>query len=805
MSVELSTEAQVVEGVIDPVCGMKIDAAKAADSVEFRGTTYWFCGKGCGAKFRDDPEKYLRPKAALDAPASKDQRPTPPGTRYICPMDPEVEASAPGACPKCGMALEPAEVAIASSRTEYTCPMHPEVVRSEPGACPKCGMALEPRTVAAPTGNPELRTMKRRFQISALLTAPMLLAMLLGPLSPRWEWIECALATGVVLGCGWPFFVRGWQSVIHRSLNMFTLIALGAGAAYLASVAALVKGPPAAGIYFEPAAVIVTLILLGQVMELSARDRTSGALRALLGLAPRMARRIGPSTGPGGDEDVPLGQVRVGDRLRVRPGEKIPVDGVVVEGQSSVDESMVSGEPVPVEKAAGARLVGGTVNGTGSLVMRADRVGAETLLARIVSMVAAAQRTRAPIQRLADRVAGYFVPVVLLAALATFAAWFLVGPEPRFAHALVNAVAVLIVACPCALGLATPMAIMVGTGRGAGAGVLVRDAEALERLGRVNTLLVDKTGTLTEGRPVLQSVVPVASPGASFDEGTLLRLAASVERASEHPLAGAIVRGAESRGLALDDAEDFKAQTGKGITGMVGGRRVLIGTATLLRDAGVDPSSLEQRADELRRAGAVVMLVAIDGVAAGVLSVADPVRTAAAETIRELQAAGLTVRMLSGDSRITAEAVARQLGIDFDAEVLPEEKAAIVQTLRQQGRVVAMAGDGVNDAPALAQADVGVAMGTGTDVAIEAAGVTLLHGDLQGLLRARRLSVATMRTIRQNLFFAFVYNAIGIPIAAGVLYPAFGLLLNPMFAAAAMSLSSVSVIANSLRLRGVKL
>ena len=771
MSVELGAEAKAVHLVMDPVCGMKIDAEKAADRVDWAGSTYWFCGKGCGAKFRADPELYLQPRVEAypvlaPEPRTASYRGLPPlsGARYICPMDPEVEASAPG-------------------------------------SCPRCGMALEPLAVAAPGDNPELRAIMQRLHVSALLTAPMLLSMLLGPLSPKWEWIECGLATGVVLGCGWPFFVRGWRSVVNRSLNMFTLIALGTGVAYLASIAALVTGQRAVGIYFEPAAVIVTLVLLGQWMELTARDRTSGALRALLGLAPATARRVAHDGDTSGDQDIPLDQVRVGDRLRVRPGEKVPVDGIVLEGQSSVNESMITGEPVAVEKAAGARLVGGTVNGTGSLVMRAERVGAETLLARIVSMVAAAQRTRAPIQRLADRVAGYFVPAVLLAALATFAAWFLAGPEPRLTHALVNAVAVLIVACPCALGLATPMAIMVGTGRGAGAGVLVRDAEALERFGRVDILLVDKTGTLTEGRPVLRSVAPVAG----WDEGTLLRLAATVERASEHPLADAIVRGAERRKLTLDTADHFEAQAGKGIAAIVRGRQVLIGSATFLREAGVDCRTLVQRADELRAAGQIAVLVAVDGGAAGVLGVADPVRAEAAAVVRDLRSAGLTLRMLSGDSRTTAEAVARQLGIDFDAEVLPAGKATIVHSLQQQGRVVAMAGDGVNDAPALAQADVGVAMGTGTDVAIEAAGITLLHGDLQGLLRARRLSVATMRTIRQNLFFAFFYNAIGIPIAAGVLYPAFGLLLNPMIAAAAMSLSSVSVIANSLRLRTTRL
>jgi Cu+-exporting ATPase len=628
-------------------------------------------------------------------------------------------------------------------------------------------------------------------------------------LLPRaWGWIEFALATPVVLWCGWPFLVRGWQSVVYRSLNMFSLIALGTGAAYLYSVIATVAPQlfPASlrdadgqlGLYFEPAAVITALVLLGQVMELRARSQTSSAIRSLLGLAPKTARRIDAQ---GSETDVPLEQVIVGDRLRVRPGEKIPVDGVVLEGHSSIDESMVSGEPVPVEKDSGTKVIAGTVNGTGSFVMRAERVGKETLLAQIVKMVSEAQRTRAPIQRLADRVSSYFVPSVIFAAAATFAVWFVVGPQPRFAHALVNAVAVLIVACPCALGLATPMAIMVGTGRGAAAGILIRNAEALETFGKVNTLLIDKTGTLTEGKPTLRSVIAEAG----VDEDELLRLVASLERASEHPLAAAIVKGAEAKGLALQTVDGFTSVTGKGVKGTVAGRAVAVGSAELLHGLSIDPQPLLVRADALRRDGQTVMLVALDGKAAGLVSVADAIKATTAEAVKELNAAGLKVVMVTGDNAVTARAVAEQLGIEFRAGVLPQGKAEIVEEFRRGGGLVAMAGDGVNDAPALAAADVGIAMGTGTDVAMEAGGITLMKGDLRGILRARHLSRATMRNIRQNLFFAFVYNVVGVPLAAGVLFPAFGLLLNPMIAAAAMSFSSVSVIGNALRLRAAKL
>jgi Cu+-exporting ATPase len=798
----------------DPVCGMTVDPAKAAGSEEYRGVTYYFCGKGCVAKFQADPEKYLSPKPLVVTPPSKAEM----QTEYICPMDPEVSNMGPGSCPKCGMALEPATLTAPATRTEYTCPMHPEIVRSEPGSCPICGMALEPREVTAEEKNPELVDMTRRFWISVALTIPML-ALMVSDLMPSmplhqilsassWNWVEFALASPVVLWCGWPFFVRGWQSVVNRSLNMFTLIAIGTGAAYIYSVVATIVPQVFPDsfrsmhgdipVYFEPAAVIIALVLLGQIMELRARSQTSSAIRALLGLAPKMARKLDEH---GGEMDVPLGEVHVENRLRVRPGEKVPVDGVVLEGHSSVDESMVSGEPIPVEKEAGSKVVAGTVNGTGGFVMRAERVGADTLLSQIVKMVSEAQRTRAPIQRLADSVASYFVPAVILASIATFVVWFLAGPEPRFAHALVNGVAVLIVACPCALGLATPMAIMVGTGRGAGAGILIRNAEALERFGKVDTLVIDKTGTLTEGKPTLNAVIALAG----FDEDELLQWVASLERSSEHPLAAAIVRGAETKDLALSDVQGFNSITGKGVRGSVSGRQIAVGNSELLRELNVDPALLLPQAEEMRRGGQTVMLVAVDGVAAGLVAVADPIKASTADAIAELKAAGLKVIMVTGDNATTARAVADKLGIAFEADVLPQQKAEVVRGLQQKGSIVAMAGDGINDAPALALADVGIAMGTGTDVAIESAGITLLHGDLRSILRARRLSQATMKNIRQNLFFAFIYNAVGVPLAAGVLFPAFGLLLNPMIAAAAMSFSSVSVISNSLRLRTARI
>jgi Cu+-exporting ATPase len=719
------------------------------------------------------------------------------------------------------MALEPVAPAAPAARTLWTCPMHPEVVRDAPGACPICGMALEPRTVvsAEEPENPELADMTRRFKVSAALTAPLvLLAMAhLVPGNPLEHAIphrtrallELALATPVVLWGGWPFFARGWYSLVHRALNMFTLIGLGIGVAYVYSVVAALfpgvfpasfRGPGGeVGLYFEAAAVIVTLVLLGQVLELAARGRTGAAIRALLGLAPKTARRIRPD---GSEEDVVLESVRVGDRLRVRPGEKFPVDGVVLEGASFVDESMVTGEPIPVEKGPGDRLIGATVNGTGAVVMRAEKVGSETLLARIVALVAEAQRSRAPIQSLADRVAGVFVPAVVAVAVLTFAAWAIWGPEPRMAYAIVNAVAVLIIACPCALGLATPMSIMVATGRGATEGVLFRNAEAIEVLRTVDTLVADKTGTLTEGKPRL--VTAEAAEGVGEDE--VLALAAGLERSSEHPLAAAIVRAAEQRSLEIPSAEGFESVTGRGVTGRVARRNVALGNRVLFDDRRIALGSLEQRAEGLRREGQTVMFLAVDGKPAAILGVADPIKTTTREAARRLRADGVRIVMLTGDNRTTAEAVARELGIDeMKAEVLPEEKVGAVKDLQNAGHRVAMAGDGINDAPALAQADVGIAMGTGTDVAMESADVTLVKGDLRGISRARSLSRATMRNIRQNLFFAFVYNTIGVPIAAGVLYPFFGILLSPVIAAAAMSVSSVSVIANALRLRRVTL
>lgn len=812
---ELAQAAEVenIPGeVLDPVCGMMILPGDAAGSVEHNGQAYYFCSPGCVEKFKADPRKYLSPDKLLAA-----ARGTADG-EYICPMDPEVHQLGPGACPKCGMALEPAIITAPGTRTDFTCPMHPQISRPGPGNCPICGMTLEPRESAIKDDNPELVDMTRRFWISVALAVP-LLALMVSDLFPSmplqhllsartWAWIEFAVATPVVLWCGWPFFVRGWQSVVNRRLNMFTLISLGTGAAYLYSVAATFLPqlfPPSfraeggeIALYFEPAVVIIALVLLGQVMELRARSQTGSAIRALLGLAPKTAKRLDDQ---GAEANVPLDQVQVGDRLRVRPGEKIPVDGVVLEGHSSVDESMVSGEPIPVEKDVAAKVTGGTVNGTGGFVMRADRVGADTLLSQIVKMVTQAQRSRAPIQRLADRVASYFVPAVILAAVITFFVWYLVGPQPHFAHALVNAVAVLIVACPCALGLATPMAIMVGTGRGAGAGILIRNAEALETFGKVNTLIVDKTGTLTEGKPTLDSVI--AQPGIS--ESELLQLVASLERSSEHPLAAAIVKGAEAKKLTLADVQGFSSATGKGVRGTVLGKQIAIGNAELFQEMGIDPAPLLIRAEELRKGGQTVMLIAADGKAAGLVSVSDPIKESTPDAIKELKAAGLKIIMVTGDNATTAKSVADKLGIEFEADVLPEKKAEVVKAHQQQGSIVAMAGDGVNDAPALAQANIGIAMGTGTDVAMEAGGITLLTGDLRGILRARRLSQSTMRNIRQNLFFAFIYNAIGVPLAAGVLFPIFGLLLNPMIAAAAMSFSSVSVIANSLRLRTVKL
>ncbi|MBI4807857.1 MAG: heavy metal translocating P-type ATPase [Nitrosomonadales bacterium] len=794
----------------DPVCGMTV-APESRLRFIHEGRTYLFCSAKCLDKFQAAPNDYSNTHQNTPSPAAAG------GAVYTCPMHPEVRQPAPGNCPKCGMTLEP-EFPTAPGAVEYTCPMHPEIVRNAPGSCPKCGMALEPRN-AAGEDHAELDDMTRRFWISAVLALPVFILAMATDLFPQvlpasvsmpaLQWIEFLLATPAVLWGGWPIFRRGYESVVNRSLNMFTLIALGVGVAWSYSVVAmLLPGifPPAmrsmmdtVPVYFEAAAVIMALVLLGQVMELRARSQTSAAIKLLLGLAPKTARIVRSN---GNEEDIPLEQVQPNDVLRVRPGEKVPVDGMVLEGTSALDESMVTGESIPVEKTMGARLIGATVNGTGSLLMRAERVGADTLLAQIVHMVSEAQRSRAPIQRLADVVAGYFVPAVMAVALATLTIWGLWGPEPRLAHAVVNAVAVLIIACPCALGLATPMSIMVGTGRGATLGVLIKNAEALETMEKVNTLVVDKTGTLTEGKPKLTAVVPLAG----FDEGEVLRLGASLERASEHPLAAAIVKGAQDRNIELEPVGEFRSITGKGVTGTVEGRAVALGNLKLFEELHIAAGDLPARAEALRGDGQTVMLLAIDGKAAGLIGVADPVKASTPDAIRALHEEGVQVIMLTGDNRVTAQAVASKLGIDrIEAEVLPEQKASIVKQLQAQGRIVAMAGDGVNDAPALAQAQVGIAMGTGTDVAMESAGVTLIKGDLTGIVRAVRLSRATMKNIRQNLFFAFIYNVLGIPVAAGVLYPFFGLLLSPIIAAAAMSFSSVSVIANALRLRRVSL
>ncbi len=758
---------------VDPVCGMTVDPATAAHRAAHEGRDYFFCSAGCRTKFVAEPDRYLGEK-------------------------PQPAPVVPGAI--------------------YTCPMHPEVRQEGPGSCPICGMALEPETVTAEAPvNHELIDFTRRFWVSLVLTLPVFALEMGGHLTGLMmripgqtsNWIQFALATPVVLWAGWPFFQRGWASIRNRSLNMFTLIAIGVGAAWVYSVVAVLapglfpaavrRMDGSAPVYFEAAAVITVLVLVGQILELRAREQTSGAIRALLDLTPKTARRVRDD---GGDEDVTLDLVAVGDRLRVRPGEKVAVDGEILDGRVTIDESLVTGESMPVTKEVGDKVVAGSLNKTGSFVMRADKVGADTLLARIVQMVAQAQRSRAPIQRLADQVSGWFVPAVIAIAVLAAVVWGLAGPEPRLSYALVAAVSVLIIACPCALGLATPISIMVGVGRGAQAGVLIKNAEALERFEKVDTLVLDKTGTLTEGRPSVTAI----RPAAGFDEVELLRLSASLERGSEHPLADAVVRAASDRNLVLSEASEFDSPVGRGVTGMVDGRRVALGNGRYLREIGVDVAPLEAEAEALRRDGATAIFVAVDGAAAGVLGIADPVKATTAQAIRDLKAAGLRLVMMTGDNRTTAEAVARRLGIDdVQAEVLPQDKAAVVERLRAEGRVVAMAGDGVNDAPALAAADVGVAMGAGSDVAIESAGVTLLGGDLQGIVRARKLSKAVMDNIRQNLVFAFGYNTLGIPIAAGLLYPVFGLLLSPALAALAMALSSVSVIGNALRLRAVRL
>jgi len=761
--------------VKDPVCGMSVDPHTAAHRADHDGHPYYFCSAGCRTKFVADPAKYLTPA--------------------------ELQSHEP-----------------VSEGTIYTCPMHPQIRQVGPGACPICGMALEPAVITAETPpNPELADFTRRFWIGLALTIPVFILEMGGHLfdighliAPQISnWIQLLLATPVVLWAGWPFFERGWRSIVNRSLNMFTLVAMGTGVAWAYSVVATVAPdvfPPAfrrmdgaVAVYFEAAAIIVVLVLLGQLLELRAREATGGAIRALLDLAPKTARRLNPD---GSDEEVSLGLVVAGDALRVRPGEAVPVDGTVTDGHSTIDESMVTGESMPVTKSVGDTVIAGTINQTGALAMRADKVGTDTMLARIVQMVADAQRSRAPIQRLADQVAGWFVPAVIAVAVLAFIVWATFGPEPRFTFGFVAAVTVLIIACPCALGLATPMSIMVGVGRGAAAGVLVKNAEALERMEKVDTLLVDKTGTLTEGKPKVVAIEPFSG----FTEAELLRLAAAVERPSQHPLAAAIVSEAAARELAVETATEFDAPTGKGVIGTVTGRRVAIGNPAYLSELGVDTTALSEAADRHRREGATAILVAVDGKAAGVIAIADPVKQSTPSALAALKAEGIRVIMVTGDNRVTAEAVARRLGLDeVEADVLPDAKSAVVARLKAEGRVVAMAGDGVNDAPALAAADVGIAMGTGTDVAIESAGVTLVKGDLNGIVRARRLSHATMRNIRQNLFLAFVYNAIGVPVAAGVLYPSFGLLLSPAIAAAAMALSSISVVGNALRLRSAEL
>lgn len=789
----------------DPICQMAVSPDTAAGSYDYKGKTYYFCSQHCLEKFKAGPDLFIKEKPPVQTGSTAGE--------YFCPMDPDIRQQGPGTCPKCGMALEPVITAQPMTRTDYVCPMHPEIVRSEPGTCPKCGMALEARMVGQEEKNPELEDMTQRFWSSLVLTVPVVaisMSDLVGnPLQGVVSmavllWIQFLFTTPVVLWGGWPFFQRGWASLLNRHLNMFTLIAIGTGSAYGYSVVAVLfpgifpdtfREHGQVAVYFEAAATIITLILLGQVLELRARSQTGAALKALLGLAPKTARRIQRD---GTEADIPLEQVQPGDRLRIRPGEKVPVDGVVLEGQSAIDESMITGEPIPVSKGVGEQVIGATVNTTGTLIIQAERVGAETLLAQIVQMVADAQRSRAPIQKLADVIAGYFVPVVVGIAVLTFLIWAMVGPEPQMAHALINFVAVLIIACPCALGLATPMSIMVATGRGAGLGVLFKNAEAIELLHQIDTLVVDKTGTLTEGKPKLVAVERLGT----WDEPDLLKLVGSLEKGSEHPLAAAIVKGTQERRIPLSGVTNFESVTGQGVKGLIDGHRVMIGSQRFIQATGIPVETWSPKAESMRREGQTVMFAAVDGQLAGLLGIADPIKATTPMAIEQLHAEGIRIVMLTGDNRITAEAVACQLKLDeIEAEVLPDQKANVVRKFQQEGRMVAMAGDGINDAPALAQAQIGIAMGTGTDVAMESAGVTLVKGDLRGIVRARRLSRATMRNIKQNLFFAFVYNALGIPLAAGLLYPFFHLLLNPMFAAAAMALSSVSVVSNALRLR----
>lgn len=809
----------------DPVCGMKV-AKDSKYHTRHVGQLYNFCSENCLHKFKADPDNYLQASGhtgigmkgvltKIDSGTSIDV------VEYTCPMHPEILQSRPGICPSCGMALELASVSVPAIQIEYVCSMHPEIVQNAPGTCPKCGMILESRAVATKEEeeNPEFRDMKRRFIFAGIFTFPLLVITMGGMipgspvsrvLSTQWRvLIELALVTPVCMWSAWPFYVRAIQSIYNKSLNMFTLIGMGVSVAYIYSVvaalfpwifpASFIKESGEVAVYFEASGVIVTLILLGQVIELRARSKTGAAIRKLLGLVPKTARLIRDDDT---EEDIPLEKVKTGNRLRVRPGEKIPVDGVVLEGKSYVDESMVTGEPIPITKGPGDSVIGATVNGTGSLVMRAEKVGTDTMLSRIVAMVREAQRSRAPIQKLADIVAGYFVPVVLAVSIITFIVWAIVGPDPRMAHAIINAVSVLIIACPCALGLATPMSIMVATGKGATLGVLFKNAEAIEVMRKVNTLVVDKTGTLTKGKPGLATVTACTD----FEENELLRLVASLERGSEHPLATAIVSGAKERKIKLANVKSFESITGKGVRGIVDGLQVALGNHSLMEELGIEFDELDPQARILQSQGQTVMFVAVDGKPTGLVSVADPIKENTVEAIEKLHDEGLKIVMLTGDNHTTAQAIAAKLGIDkVNAEVMPDQKVEEVKRLQSEGFIVAMAGDGINDAPALAQAHVGIAMGTGTDVAMESAGITLVKGDLRGIVRARKLSRATMRNIKQNLFFAFIYNMLGIPIAAGVLYPVFGLLLSPMIAAAAMSFSSVSVISNSLRLRREKL
>ncbi len=812
----------------DPVCGMNVDK-EAKYSSQFDEVEYFFCSEKCFGKFTASPQSFIKKEksdccghcdsGSKDNKSSTDtQKPAAVDAIYTCPMHPEVEQIGQGSCPKCGMALEPKDIPMAATETKYTCPMHPEIIQDEPGNCPICGMSLESMTVEVEEDNHELIDMTKRFKVSAILAIPVFILAMIADLVPSWlpdglsmitvQWIQFILATPVVLWGGWPFFVRGLQSLKTMNLNMFTLIGIGLSAAWIYSVIAMFFPqlfPPdmmhegVVPVYFEAAAVITALVLLGQVLELRARSQTNEAIKLLLGLAPNTARIIKDN---GEEVDIPMEDVKVGDKLRIRPGEKVPVDGVVVEGSSLIDESMVTGEPVPVTKKQGDKVIGATVNGTSSLVMEAQKIGSDTLLSQIVQMVAQAQRSRAPIQKMADTVSGFFVPIVVVIALLSFAAWYIWGPEPQLAYAMVSFVAVLIIACPCALGLATPISIMVGTGRGAMEGVLIKNAESLEILEKVDTLVVDKTGTLTEGKPKLTEIIAAGG----FDSEQILNWVASIEKYSEHPLAEAIVEAAKEQNIATTDVDDFQSVTGKGVTAEIGGKKMALGNSKMMKQANTEATEFFAQAEKLQEQGQTVMLFSVDGQPAGLVCVADPIKQSTPDAIKQLHEQGLTIVMLTGDNAKTAQSVASQLNIDrVEADVMPDQKAAIVKQLQADGKIVAMAGDGINDAPALAQSQVGIAMGTGTDVAMESAGVTLVKGDLRGIVKAIGLSRATMKNIRQNLFFAFIYNAVGVPIAAGALYPVFGILLSPMIAAAAMSFSSVSVIVNALRLKNAKI